>query len=363
MDVGHELFTIWLTCKLNFSPKISEYLKEMTPMEIYDMKEDRIERYNLPECLLDKNLNRAKLILEICKQKRIHPIAYNFSAYPEILKKQEGMPAVIYVKGDIYTLNDGLRVGIVGTRGSTPYGEACTEHLARSLADSGAVIISGGAAGIDTCALRAAVMQKKKAIAVLGCDIDKCYPASNYSLFSLIESNGAIISEYPPGTNAHYFPARNRLIAAMSERLVVGEAPQKSGALITAQYASDYGVPVFACVSEGESFAGCRDLVERGAWQMTGYETVLNCSTPVKLKKATKRKNTSDTQKTIEKSPVKRTGIPLHDYVIDCITDGRDTVNKMTGGDFRINEILSALTCLELEGVIASLPGDRYKLI
>lgn len=348
---------IWLTCQLNFSSGVNKYLQEFTAEEIWRMKPSELEENGMPDSLSDKSLLRAERIIKICEAKGIKIIPC-----PEILKGFKNMPAVLYVKGNIDALSDGLRVGIVGTRKATELGKSLTLRLSRALVDDGCVIISGGAAGIDTVALASAVRAGKRCVAVLGCDIDDYYPAENYSLFTLIAGNGAVVSEYPPETNARYFPVRNRLIAALSERLVVTEAPEKSGALITAQYASDYGIPIFSCTPSGDSFAGSRKLVERGAHTFSDASSIIGNSQAVKLAPLKKVKKEAVTEIKNEKSSVKKYGIPIYDHVIDCILSGRDTTSAMLG-EYPIQEILQTLTVLELEGAIISLPGDRYKVI
>ena len=355
-------YLVWITCKLNFSPKTRKYLEKFSPEQIWRMNRETLEENGLPASLEDKSLERAERILKICEAKNIKLIAYNSAEYPECLKRHDGMPALLYVKGDINTLNDGLRVGIVGTRKSSIQGNSRTDYLAENLAREGAVIISGGASGIDSAALKAAVHLNCRTVAVLGCDIDKYYPAENFSLFTIIASNGLVMSEYPPETNARFFPARNRIIASLSERLIVGEAPEKSGALITAQYASDYGVPVFACVSEGESFGGCRELVSRGAYEVEGYRQVIKTSKAVKLSPK-KRVSKQTKAEVIKKTSVDKFGIPIYDHIIECIRSGRDTTSGMLDGKFPVREILQTLTILEIKGAIVSLPGDRYRII
>lgn len=351
-------YLIWLTCQLKFSSSINKYLEKFTAEEIYRMDLDALAENDMPETLAEKSLLRAERIIKICEAKRI-----KIMTCPEVLKDIDGMPAVIYVKGDIDTLNDGLRVGIVGTRKATDQGKSLTSRLSRALVDEGCVIISGGAAGIDTSALVSAVRERKRCVAVLGCDIDQYYPAENYSLFTLIAEHGAVISEYPPETGARYFPVRNRIIAALSERLVVTEAPEKSGALITAQYASDYKIPVFSCSPSGDSFEGSRELIGRGAYVFSDADSIIKTSKAVKLTPVKKDKKEHSKENEKEKSSVKKYGIPIYDHIIDCITSGRDTTSAMLDGKYPIQKILQTLTILELEGTIISLPGDRYKVL
>ncbi len=351
-------YLIWLTCKLGFSSSANKYLEKFTAEEIYRMNWDTLVDNGLPDSLASKSLERAERIMKICEAKGIE-----IMPCPEILRKFKNMPAVIYAKGDIDTLKDGLRVGIVGTRKASEQGRVLTGRLAGALASENCVIISGGAAGIDTVALATAVRLGKRCVAVLGCDIDCYYPAENYSLLTLIAEHGAVISEYPPETNARYFPSRNRILATLCERVVVTEAPEKSGALITAQYASDYGIPVFSCSPSGESFKGSRELIERGAYTFSDAKSIMENSRAVRLAPVTKDKKAEPEKNENEKSSVKKYGIPIYDHIIDCILSGRDTTSSMLDGEYPIQKILQTLTALELEGVIVSLPGDRYKVL
>ena len=351
-------YLVWLTTRLNFSTSVNRYLEKFTAEQIWWMSSDDLSKNGMPDSLGDKSLARAERIIKICAAKGIKIIPC-----PQALNGIKGMPALLYVKGDIDTLKDGLRVGIVGTRRTTEQGRRLTSRLSNALVDEGCVIISGGAAGIDTVALVSAVNSGKRCVAVLGCDIDNYYPAENYSLFTLISEHGVIISEYPPETNARYFPARNRIIAALSERLVVTEAPEKSGALITAQYASDYGVPVFSCSPSGDSFKGSRELIERGAYTFSDTDSIIKNSKAVKLSCVKKDKKIPSGEIKNEKSSVKKYGIPIYDHIISCITSGKDTTTAMLDGGYPIQEILQTLTVLEIEGAIISLPGDRYKVL
>ena len=141
------------------------------------------------------------------------------------------------------------------------------------------------------------------------------------------------------------------------------EAPEKSGALITAQFASDYEVPIFTCTPSGEEYAGSRELAERGAYVFSDAESIIKQTRAVKLLPLKKEKKAPVEEIKIEKSSVKKYGIPIYDHIIDCITSGKDTTSAMLDGAYPIQKILQTLTILELEGAIISLPGDRYKVI
>lgn len=168
-------------------------------------------------------------------------------AYPRMLREVPDAPAVLYVRGTL-TPADERALSIVGTRKATNYGRDAAHHLARELAHTGVTVISGLALGIDTAAHQGALEGGGRTIAVLGCGIDRIYPRENHQLAREIVANGALISEFPIGTapEARNFPRRNRVISGLALGILVVEAPQNSGALITAAMAAEQGRDVFA---------------------------------------------------------------------------------------------------------------------
>jgi DNA processing protein len=166
--------------------------------------------------------------------------------YPRLLTEASGRPTVLYIRGRL-TPEDGRSVGIVGTRRSTSYGKGVTERISRELATAGVTIVSGLARGIDAVAHHVALESGGRTVAVLGSGVDVIYPAEHRRLAERILEHGAVISEQPPGAkpDAPNFPARNRIISGMSQGVVVIEAPARSGALITANFAADQGREVF----------------------------------------------------------------------------------------------------------------------
>lgn len=184
------------------------------------------------------NLDEIKLNL---KSRDIGYISYLDSNYPKRLKEIPDHPAILYIRGDVAALNH-LSVGIVGSRKYTPYGARVASKFAYQLAGIGVGVVSGLALGIDTIAHTKALDAGGLTVAVLGCGIDKIYPISNNNLAQrIIKQKGAIISEYPPGTEPYKsnFPARNRIIAGLCLGVLVVEAAKESGALITAMAALD----------------------------------------------------------------------------------------------------------------------------
>ena len=190
------------------------------------------------------------------------------AAYPRLLREIPAPPPVIYVRGRLAP-EDELALAIVGTRRISAYGRTVTERLAGDLAAQGVTIVSGLARGVDTCAHRATLEAGGRTIAVLGCGPDLVYPPENARLAARIVEQGAVVTEFPPGAQpeAGNFPARNRIISGLTLATLVAEAPEVSGALITARFAAEQGRDVFAVpgaiTSRGSG--GTNRLIQDGA--------------------------------------------------------------------------------------------------
>ncbi|TFH34821.1 MAG: DNA-protecting protein DprA, partial [Anaerolineales bacterium] len=188
--------------------------------------------------------------------------------YPEALRHIQGPPAWLFVKGGLLE-SDRFAVAMVGTRRASAYGKAITEDLASELASMGLTIISGLARGIDAIAHQAALSAEGRTLAVLGSGIDQIYPSEHRRLAGQICEHGALVSEYPPGTlpEGHHFPARNRIIAGLAMGVIVIEAAERSGALITADFAAEQGKDVFAVPGDinRKTSRGTNRLIQDGA--------------------------------------------------------------------------------------------------
>ncbi|HEX8998156.1 MAG TPA: DNA-processing protein DprA [Ktedonobacterales bacterium] len=188
--------------------------------------------------------------------------------YPRLLREIPAPPPVIYVRGRL-TPEDELAIGVVGTRQVSAYGRHVTERLAGDLAAQRVTIVSGLARGVDTHAHTAALDAGGRTIAVLGCGPDLVYPPDNARLAARIVEQGAVVTEFPPGTqpDAGNFPARNRIISGLSLAVLVTEAPEASGALITARFAAEQGRDIFAVPGNitGRGSAGANRLIQDGA--------------------------------------------------------------------------------------------------
>ena len=199
--------------------------------------------------------------------------------YPESLRQIYDPPIVLYVKGDLST-KDKNAVAMVGSRMTTHYGLEVARKLAYQLAYLGVTVVSGGARGIDTAAHQGALSGKGRTIAVLGTGINLVTPPENAKLFEQIAASGALITQFPFNRPAdkQSFPIRNRIVAGMTLGTVVVEANLTSGALITANFATEYGRQVFAVPGRIDSprSKGCHDLIKKGAKLCEGAEDILS---------------------------------------------------------------------------------------
>jgi DNA processing protein len=210
-----------------------------------------------------------------------HVLTADDELYPPSLKEIYDPPIVLYVKGEL-TKQDHNAVALVGSRLVTPYGTETARKLAHQLAYVGVTVVSGGARGIDTAAHQGALQAKGRTIAVLGTGINLVFPAENKELFHRIagDGQGALITQFPFNRKAdkQSFPIRNRIVAGMTLGTVVVEANLTSGALITANMATDYGRQVFAVPGRIDSprSKGCHDLIKKGAKLCEGAEDILS---------------------------------------------------------------------------------------
>lgn len=200
---------------------------------------------------------------------KIKEISIFDKEYPEFLKNIYDPPMKLYVAGD-YTILTSFKIAIIGCRKCSEYGRMCATKFASELAQNNTVIVSGLAKGVDGFAHSACINNGGKTIAVVGSGLDVIYPKENSLLYKrIIETGGAIISEYPLGTKPlkYHFPARNRIISAISDGVLVVEAKEKSGTLITVDFALDQGKNVFVIPGNinSENSRGTNNLIKEGA--------------------------------------------------------------------------------------------------
>lgn len=210
--------------------------------------------------------------------REIRFVPYFVKEYPGRLRKYQGMPYALYVKGKLPEENQPT-AAIVGARKCTPYGEGMAIEFAEKLALAGVQIISGMASGIDGAAQRAAIAAGGTSFGVLGCGIDVCYPRENKGLYTDLQQHGGILSEQTVGTPPlrEYFPARNRIISGLADVVLVMEAGERSGSLITADLALEQGKDIYALPGPVTSLIsrGCHELIRQGAGILISPEILL----------------------------------------------------------------------------------------
>jgi len=289
------------------------------------------------------------------------------SDYPQLLQEIPSPPPILYYRGvtdQSENLGQKTLIGIVGTRQPSDYGIRWTRQISTTLAKHGLTVVSGMAEGIDTEAHLATLKAGGRTIAVLGTGLDIIYPAKNRSLYQQILSSGLIVSEYPAKTppTRQNFPRRNRIIAGLSRAVLVMEAPIKSGALITAGYANEFGRDVYALPGrlDDQPSQGCLQLISQGAGlihqelhellKMLGAIPQIDAEIPVGS----------------NISPISTTSLPdlspELQKVIDILSvdiSPFDLIVQKTGMEASL--VSSSLLQLELMGLISQLPGMRYR--
>jgi DNA processing protein len=287
------------------------------------------------------------------KAEKVKIITIEDNNYPRLLKEISDPPPVLYVKGEIPT---GERfLAVVGARKMTSYGRQVTEILARDLVASGFTIVSGLARGVDSYSHRVAVGNKGKTIAVLGGGLDKVYPQENAALANEIaDGNGAVISEYPLGMSSvpGNFPARNRIISGLSLGVLVTEAGEESGSLITTGCAAEQGREVFAVPGPMYSklAKGPAQLIKQGAKLVMNVEDVLE---ELQLESGVKSQVSSEV----------KADSPEEQAILEILRDGPVHVDEITrAAKLPAAKVGSILSLMEIKGLVKPLGSGNYSL-
>lgn len=303
----------------------------------------------------DKALVKADRILDQHSKHNINSVLLNDPDYPQRLFHCPDSPLVLYKVGD-GDLNHSRSIAIVGTRNNTSYGEQVTRTIVEELSANIGQVVSGLAEGIDTIAHRESIKNKVNTVAVLGHGLDRIYPRSNHSLASeIIESAGALISEFPAGVkpDRENFPKRNRIVAGMTSSTIVVESSNKGGSLITARLALDYNRDVYSVPGSvfNKTSSGCNALINR-----QGALPYLNSKLFLKEMgwEASKSRSTQRSLP-IELNSVQRS---LYDYIRAKSPISIDDISMAL--QIPISKLNVELLQLELKGVINCLPGCNY---
>ena len=410
---------IWLAHRPGLGPRTRvELLRHFRdPEAVYFADEEALGNLELSTearaALLDKNLDASEKILEQCRKKRLSILTLQDAAYPSRLKNIPDPPSVLYCKGQLPDFDGSPVIGVVGTRKASAYGLTVAKRMGYQIGKCGGIVVSGMAYGIDGLAMSGALTAGAKTVGVLGCGADIVYPQSNRSLFRDVERYGCILSEFAPGQPAAKwtFPMRNRIISGLSCGVLVVEAPEKSGALITARLALEQGRDVFAVPGNIDmpTCAGSNELLRDGAimvssgWDvLSEYESLFpdkihredapsrqraypqelarqeGETTPPRVAQTPRiPEETNHLKKNLEKKSIDKEPVQAYSDVnvdlsrlsgdektiVSCLQNGQrlvDDVIAETG--MTTGKLLAVLTMLELKGVIKRLPGKQICL-
>ncbi len=349
--------------------------------------------------LMNKSLDLADEILGDCDRLGIQLLTLQDAAYPERLKAIHQPPMVLYWKGRQIAFDEELAIAIVGTRKATPYGVQAASRLSAELTRKGALIVTGMAEGIDASAVRGALKAGGPVVSVLGGGIDRVYPWRHRELYEDVAAAGALISEYPPGTEhkGEHFPIRNRIISGLSLGVVAVESGRSGGTLLTVGHALDQDREVFAVPGpmDAPESEGTNRLIQEGAAKLIlGADDVL-CEFserfPSKLRPARDLPPEKERQRlegaavvperkgprrTKETPPKEDQDDVVYLRWADCkdklTDDQRALLLALDGGEAQADDlvertqiparrVLSALTLLQIQGYVAEGSGKRFR--
>jgi DNA processing protein len=347
-----------------FHAKMSDRKKHMllelgkTPEEIYHFSRSDIQQYfrekESERFLSSQSMEDTKRDIEWLERNRGYTVFWTDFKYPEKLRQIYDFPLGLCVKGRL-PKEKILSIAMVGAREVTPYGRQAAEYFSKELSRSGVQIISGLARGVDGCSHRGALSVEGYTLGVLGCGIDLQYPKSNQYLYEQMEEKGGIISEYPIGTPpfSSNFPKRNRIISGISDGVFIIEAKEKSGSLITADFALEQNREVFALPGRyyDELSYGCLNLLQKGA------------------KLVYHPKNITEEYaffSQIQTNFTKQKNFPLADkekVVYDCLRLEPKYIDKIVSECcLPVSEVLTILTILEIKQYIIQTQKNYYRI-
>lgn len=402
------VYWIWLTNALGYNtPKLKKIYEMYSDVEEFYIKGEKEWRYcgiftDKELTALNKStLENAKEIISKSINLGHYIITFEDNEYPQCLYNIYSPPAVLYISGELPDIDNRLSIAIVGTRKPKEYGLKHSYNIAYNLAKAGVTIVSGGALGVDCASHRGALNAQGVTLCVLGCGINTDYLPDNAQMRANITFKGALISEYPPDTPplAYHFPARNRIISALSDGVLIVEAGEKSGSLITANLALEQGKELFALMGAADSKydLGSNKLIKDGcAIPVTEFKDILNSFEnlyvtkdydeeyfataeeiqviPIKGNKPEKinNKKTVVIEETSNKSTDNKT-VPVHRHDVKLSVDEAEVYHCINNKPMHIDEIsiklnikvfkvLPIVTKLELLGLIEATQGRCYRL-
>ncbi len=356
------LYWIWVNELKGVGPVTAKRLlkKFITPEEIYNATKAELKELGeigekLSESIVEsKDIDKSKKILDECEKQGISITTYEEKKFPSIMDKYSGMPILLYYKGNLYDNISG--VAIVGSRRCSDYGKHVTVEAATFLAKNKIPVISGMAKGIDSYAHTACIKSQGYTVAFVGCGVDICYPKEHTELMKKIINNGVVISEYPPGTmpSRQSFPKRNRLISACSEKILVVEAGENSGALITAKYAKEQDKEILAVPNNiySKESKGTNNLISDG------------CSIYLNPNQLSINNTVNSTK--IDEVKMKNEIINIRDeekFILDLIKSKSYTIDEIVLAlNVDKSTIIEVIFSMELKGIIRCAAGRYFTL-
>lgn len=328
-----------------------------TPRQVYEAPDGAFDEWKqagrvwVDPFLSYRRAHSPEWICHRLEKQGINFISRQAEGFPERLRQLPDCPGGLFFRGRL-PQDERPAVAVVGARQCSNYGRAAAREISAALAEAGVQIVSGLALGIDGTAQRAACDLGRDSYSVLGCGVDICYPRENFSVYRNVMELGGILSEFPPGAPplSRHFPMRNRLISGLSDAVVVVEARERSGSLITADLALEQGREVYAVpgrMTDRTSF-GCNRLIEEGAGIVSSVETLLRS---LKLEKRGGRKAEKE----------KLSLAPEEELVysnLDLLPKGLEELAVKTA--LPLGRLTGILVRLQLSGLVTEVSKNQY---
>lgn len=324
-----------------------------------------------------KIYQKAAEDFEMARKMGCSVVTYIDDLYPEKLRNIAQPPPVLFVWGNPMLLSNTVFAGVVGARRCDDYGIRITENFAMEIGQTGAGIVSGGALGVDAASHRGALRAKAPTIAVLGSGIDIAYPSENHGLFSaIVKEGGSVISEFSFGepANKNNFPRRNRIIAALSDVLVVTRAGHRSGSLITASQAMDMNKTVYAVPGniDNKLSQGTNELIRDGAVPLLNamdvIDELISINPDFFVREKEAGRSIYENERYIEEEPEKKSvtlgGLSEYEAeIVNIITSGADTQNLIEERiSFEPSRLTALIQMMEIKGIIKKGSGNKYAI-
>ena len=338
---------IWLATRPNISDRIKrdvlDYFSDAE--DVFYADENALARCpDITEqavgALMDKKLDDAWQIIDTCKRMAIHILTYCDAAYPSRLKNIADPPLVLYYRGRLPDFDAQPFIGVVGTRKASAYGLSSARKLGYQIACCGGAVVSGAAEGIDAAAMSGALTGNGTVVGVLGCGVDIVYPLCNKGLFADVERYGCLLSEFAPGTPPMkwHFPKRNRIMSGLSNGVLVVEAPQRSGALITARQAAEQG--------------------EKKALKVAQKPAKPEKKQPAKKVETKKVIDNGQNEPYIDLNKIESSLSEEEKVIVRLLANGQRLVDDVIAESGKnTGTVLASLTLLEVKGIVRRLPG------